>query len=207
MRRQPKRGCSLTSPSIRAASRPSSSAAFLGGCRCVERCCPSTRQARRSETPKRSGRKQTACRRWSAAATFLGGLLEHLLVQGQLGGEALEAGVLRLQLLKPLGLVGLEAAVLVAPAVQGLLAGAEALADLGDAQALGQVGLGLAQLGDDFFSRVPLHGSFPGPAGPQRLSYHLNQFLGSRSPWPASCRRASAPRAVSPLATHHGGGS
>jgi hypothetical protein len=29
--------------------------------------------------------------------------------------------------------------------VQGLLADAEALADLGDAQALGQVGLGLAQ--------------------------------------------------------------
>jgi hypothetical protein len=46
---------------------------------------------------------------------------------------------------------------------------------------VGPVGLGLAQLGDDFFSRVPLHGSSPGPAGPQRLSYHLDQFLGSRS--------------------------
>jgi hypothetical protein len=70
-------------------------------------------------------------------------LLEHLLVQGQLGDEALEAGVLRLQFLEALGLVLLEAAVLVTPAVQGLLADAEALADLGDGQALGQVGLGL----------------------------------------------------------------
>src|SRR5206468_958729 len=58
----------------------------------------------------------------------------------------------------------------------------EALADLGDAQALGEVGFGLAQLGDDFLGRVSLHGSSPGPAGPQRLSYHLDQFLGSRPP-------------------------
>src|SRR5262249_23223833 len=92
----------------------------------------------------------------------------------------LEAGVLRLQLLEPFGLVGLEAAVLVTPAVQRLLADAEALADLGDGKALGQVGLGLAQLCGDFFSRVSLHGASPGPAGPQRLSYHLDQFWGSR---------------------------
>src|SRR5262249_9806982 len=61
-----------------------------------------------------------------------------------------------------------------------LLADAEALADLGEAQSLGQVGLGLPQLGDDFLRRVSLHGSSPGPAGPQRLSYHLDHFLGSR---------------------------
>jgi hypothetical protein len=112
----------------------------------------------------------------------LGDLLEHLLVQGQLGDQALEPGVLGLQVLEPLGLVGLQAAVLVPPAVEGLLADAEALADLGDGQALGQVGLGLAQLGDDFLSRVSLPDSSPGPAGPQRLSYHLDQFLGSRPP-------------------------
>jgi len=110
----------------------------------------------------------------------LGDLLEHLLVQGQLGDEALEAGVLGLQLLEALGLVLLEAAVLVAPAVERLLTDAEALADLGEGQALGQVGLGLEQLGDDLLGRVSLRGSSPGPAGPQRLSYHLDQFLGSR---------------------------
>jgi len=63
-------------------------------------------------------------------------LLEHLLVQGQLGDEPLEAGVLGLQLLESPGLVLLEAAVLVTPAVQGLLADAEALADLGDGKAV-----------------------------------------------------------------------
>src|SRR5262249_23126409 len=111
--------------------------------------------------------------------------LEHLLVQGQLGDEALQPGVLGLQLLEPPGLVLLEAAVLVAPAVEGLLADAKALADLGEAGPLGQVGLGLAQLDDDLFSRVSLHDSSPGPAGPQRLSYDLDQFLGSRSLPPA----------------------
>src|SRR5262249_15790389 len=45
---------------------------------------------------------------------------------------------------------------------------------------LGQISFGLAQLGDDLFGRVSLHDSSPGPAGPQRLSYDLDQFLGSR---------------------------
>src|SRR5262249_4850013 len=88
---------------------------------------------------------------------FFGDLLEHLLVQGQLGNEALEAGVLGLQLLEPLGLVGLHPPILVAPAVQGRLADTELLADLGEAQALGQIGLGLAQLGDDLFRRMAPH--------------------------------------------------
>src|SRR5262249_49995674 len=59
--------------------------------------------------------------------------------------------------------VGLEAAILGAPAMQGLLADAELLADLGDAQALPQVGLGLAQLNDDLFRRMSLHQSSPSP--------------------------------------------
>ena len=121
----------------------------------------------------------------------MGDLLEHLLVQGPFGDEALEAGVLGLQLLEPLGLVLLEAAVPVAPAVQGRLADAEALADLGPAQALGEVGLGLAQLGDDLLSWVSLPDSSPGPAGPQRLSYHLDQVLGSRPPRRRFLRRRS----------------
>src|SRR5262249_10700512 len=136
------------------------------------------RGAPRRRSAPGGGARPAAARRRSPL--FLGDLLEHPLVQGQLGDEALQPGVLGLQLLKPLGLVGLEAAVLVPPPVQGLLAHAEALADLGEAQALGQVGLGLAQLGDDLFRRVSLHDSSPGPAGPQRLSYHLDQFLGSR---------------------------
>src|SRR5262249_8414086 len=101
-------------------------------------------------------------------------------VQGQVGDQALEAGVLGLPLLEALWLVLLESAVLVAPAVPGRLADAAALAELGDGQAPGPISLGLAPLGRDLFGRVSLHDSSPGPAGPQRLSYDLDQFLGSR---------------------------
>jgi hypothetical protein len=55
--------------------------------------------------------------------------------------------------LERLASIGIEAAVLVAPAVERLLADGEALADLGDGQALGQVGLGLAQFRDNLFCR------------------------------------------------------
>jgi hypothetical protein len=103
--------------------------------------------------------------------TFLGDLLEHLLVQGQLGDEALEAGVLGLQLFEALGLVGLEAAVLVAPAVEGLLADAELLADLDGGQALGQVGFGLAGLGDHLLGGLTPHGSSPLPSRGVRDSH------------------------------------
>src|SRR5262249_47222456 len=106
-----------------------------------------------------------------ASPLFSRDLLEHLLVEQGLGQQLLQPGVLAPQLLEPLGLVGLHAAVLVAPAVQGRLADGQPLADLGDGQPLGQVGVGLAQLGDDLFRRVPLHRSSPLPLrGPQRLS-------------------------------------
>jgi hypothetical protein len=124
----------------------------------LERGCPSTRQARRSDTPNASRRCRASRRRWAAVTTFFGRLLEQFLVQGQLGDEALEPGVLGLQLLEALGIVLLGAAVLVAPAVQGQLADAGILADLGNAEPLGQFGLSLAQLGDDLLSSVSLPG-------------------------------------------------
>jgi hypothetical protein len=97
-------------------------------------------------------------------------LLEHLFVQCQLGDETFKACVLGLQFFESFGLVGLESAVLVAPAMQGFLADGQALADLGDGQALGEVGLGLSQLGDDLFSRVSFHASSPAFKRLQRLS-------------------------------------
>ena len=48
------------------------------------------------------------------------------------GQQPLQPGVLLLQLLEPLGLVDLQAAVLLPPAVVRLLGDAELLADLGD---------------------------------------------------------------------------
>src|SRR5262249_40626805 len=87
------------------------------------------------------------------------------------------------QLLEPLGLVGLEATVLVAPAVQRLLADAEALADLGDGQALGQVGLGLAEFGDDLLRRVSLHRSSPHPHGVSVTLIAHGPVFGEQTTW------------------------
>src|SRR5262249_25583896 len=64
------------------------------------------------------------------------------------------------------GVVGLHAAILLAPAVEGLLADGQLLADLADGQAANQFDLGGAQLGDDLLGRVPRHRSSPRPQGP-----------------------------------------
>lgn len=49
-------------------------------------------------------------------------MLEHLVVEGQIGDQLLEPPVLVLQSLQPLGLLGLRPAVLVPPAVVGRFA-------------------------------------------------------------------------------------
>jgi hypothetical protein len=58
--------------------------------------------------------------------------------------------------LEALGLVELHPAVLLAPAVVGLLGDRQVLADLGQRGALGRLDLGLAELGDDRLGRVTL---------------------------------------------------
>jgi hypothetical protein len=93
-------------------------------------------------------------------------LLEHLLVQGQLGDETLEALVLGLQLLEALGVVGLHAAVLGAPTVERLLADGQLLAHLADGQAGGQIDLRGTQLGDDLLRGVLRHRRLLGLQGP-----------------------------------------
>src|SRR5262249_43953603 len=99
---------------------------------------------------------------------FLHDLLEHLLVQGQLGDETLEALGLDLQLLETLGVVGLHAAVLSAPAVERLLADGQLLADLADGQAGGQIDLRGAELGDDLLRGMFRHRRLLGLKGLQR---------------------------------------
>src|SRR5690606_1850640 len=49
-------------------------------------------------------------------------VLEHLVVEREIGHQVLQSAVLVLQLLEALGLLGLHAAVLVAPAIEGRLA-------------------------------------------------------------------------------------
>src|SRR5205823_7246602 len=69
--------------------------------------------------------------------------------------DRLQARVLALELLEPLGVVGLHPAVLVAPAVIRVLADLQGLGDLGDRLALAEHPVRLAQLADDLLGRVP----------------------------------------------------
>src|SRR5262249_45310099 len=142
-------------------------------------------------TPRRSpgGSGRPACGR-RRSGLFLYHLLEHLLVQGELGDQAFEAFVLDLQLLEAFGVVGLHAAVLLAPAVEGGLADGQLLADLSDRQARGQAGLGGAELEDDLLRRVLLHQSSPRPQGPSEtlippgpvFGEHTSRTMANRSP-------------------------
>ncbi len=72
------------------------------------------------------------------------------------GDQALELGVLLLELAQPLRVLGLHPAVLVAPAMQRVLGDLERLRDLGRAPALAEHPLGLAQLPDHLVRSVTL---------------------------------------------------
>src|SRR5690242_11446201 len=65
--------------------------------------------------------------------------MQDRLVQAQVGDQGLEPGGLPLQVLEALHLVGLHAAVLVAPAMIGGLGDAQGLTGLGDRLARGSV--------------------------------------------------------------------
>jgi len=71
-----------------------------------------------------------------------------------IGDQSLQRDVLALELLQPLGVVGLHTAVLVAPAVKGVLGDLQGLGDLGNALALAEQQLGLAELADDLVGGV-----------------------------------------------------
>ncbi len=73
-------------------------------------------------------------------------VLQGSVVQGQVRHEALELGVFALKLLEPLHFRILHAAVLVAPAVIGLLGGYQPLGDLGRRQAARMQHLCIARL-------------------------------------------------------------
>jgi hypothetical protein len=86
-----------------------------------------------------------------AVATFLGDLLEHFLVQQQLGNEQLEALDLGLQCPDAPGRIDLGGGETLAPAVRGMLADTELAADIGDREALRQVAVGFPQWAGDLF--------------------------------------------------------
>src|SRR5262249_29435481 len=76
---------------------------------------------------------------------FFGDVLEHALVEQELGDEELEALDLGLELAGAAGVVDLGGVVALPPAVVGVLGDAVLAADVADRQAASQVTVGLAQ--------------------------------------------------------------
>src|SRR5205807_106231 len=91
-------------------------------------------------------------------------LLQGVDLELLVGDDPLQLGVLALELLQPLDVVGLHPAVLRAPAVKRVLGDLELLGDLWDRLAFGEHPLRLAQLANDLLRRVP-------------ASLHLSSFL------------------------------
>ena len=75
--------------------------------------------------------------------------MENEPVEGEVADRSAQAGVLGLELLEPLRLAHLEAAVLLAKAVAGDRVDARGLDHLRDLPAFARQDLGLAQLADD----------------------------------------------------------
>ena len=106
-------------------------------------------------------------------------IFQYHVVQRQVGDDLLQPDVLPLQLLETAGLVEVQAAVLLAPAVVRLLADAELLGNLADRAAFGQLDLGLAQLVNDRPTRPPFRSPSPSwtPTAPSPSASRRRRFL------------------------------
>src|SRR5215467_14164363 len=90
--------------------------------RCVERCCPSAAQARRSENAVALAPAQ--CRHGDARGLEVspGSLLQNELVQRQIRDRLAQPAVLELKVLQALHLLDLQPVKLLTPAIVGHLA-------------------------------------------------------------------------------------
>jgi len=91
----------------------------------------------------------------------LGDILQDLLLERQIGDQPFQPGVLPLELLEPLSLLDLEAAILVAPAIVALLGDLGLFARLADGTALRHKHFNLPQLRDDLFGAMSFSGHLP----------------------------------------------
>jgi hypothetical protein len=110
-------------------------------------------------------------------------LLQGKVFELLVGDQALQLAVLFLELLQPLDVGGLHAAVLVSPAVKGLLGDLQGLCRLGHLLAFAEHRLGLPELADDLLGGVSpsLHlrrSSLAHCRGPEELSQGADRFQG-----------------------------
>src|SRR5690606_10797673 len=125
----------------------------------------------------------------SGSEVSLGQLLEHGLVELGLVEELLQPRGLALELLEPLRVARLHAAVLGDPAVPGRLRDLQMSADLGELGPAGEELVALGELADDLVWRVPPtlgHGCCPpAPASGHGLVQHLADYVAVSSPYRA----------------------
>jgi len=150
----------------------SSSARPRGTFRRVDRCCPNTRQANRSETRNfrltwlTQARRRAGLRTFSAIASrsprrrrySRGGLARDQLLEREVRNGLPQPLVLLLQLLEPFHLVGLQPAELLPPSVVREPRHADRAYRLGHRPALRHQHVDPPELGDDLFRLVLLPG-------------------------------------------------
>src|SRR5438034_4356776 len=104
-------------------------------------------------TVRRSSERHRVCGAGSEVSPR--DLLQRLILEQLIGHDPLQPRVLTLQLLQPLRVVGLQAAVLEPPTMKRLLRHLELLRHEGDLLALPEQPVGLPQLPDDLLRRMP----------------------------------------------------
>jgi len=87
--------------------------------------------------------------------SFLRDLLEHVDVEGLVGHQLLQPGVLGLQFLEAFGVAGLHAAVLGHPAMPGRLGDLQMPAHLGKLLTGAEEPVALGELANDLIRRMP----------------------------------------------------
>src|SRR4030095_14016110 len=138
------------------AVRRSSSSRPRGTLRCVERCCPSAAQARRSETCSCARTCSMQARRRAGLRSFPGSLLQNELIQRQIGNRLAQPAVLELKVLQALHLLGLQPTKLLAPPIIRHLAHADLADCVHHVLTLRDQNIHLPQLRDDLFRLVSL---------------------------------------------------
>src|SRR5262245_56233522 len=145
------------------AVRRCSSSRPRGTLRCVERCCPSAAQARRSETCSSLAPAQYRHGDARGLEVSSGSLLQNKLIQRQIGNRLAQPAVLDLKVLQALDLLDLQPPELLAPPIIRHLAHPDLADCVHHVLPLRDQNIDLPQLRNDLFRLVslPCHCSPP----------------------------------------------
>jgi len=143
----------------------------------------------RTESSTTAHHERGGCTVRPTVRSSLGDLAKHVDVEGLVGDQLLQPGVLRFEFLQPFRVGRFHAAVLGEPAMPPRLGDLEMAAHLVEVLARGQLFVALRELADDLIRRVPpallgCHGAviLPTLTG-IRVAQHLDDYEGLSSRW------------------------